>query len=50
MQTGEFNVFNQTSPEVFHGHVWPWNELTIDMLNALCNAGLVDFRENLQGG
>jgi len=50
-QTGQFNVFDETSTGVFHGHVRSWNELTIDMQNALKRANLVDSRGNiLRGG
>lgn len=49
-ETGEFNVFDQTSAGVFHGHVRTWNELTSEMQNALRQAGMVDSRGRILGG
>ena len=49
-QTGQFNVFDQTSPGIFHGHTRSWKELTIDMQNALRNADMVDNKGNILGG
>ena len=48
--TGEFNVFDQTSAGVFHGHVRSWNELTSEMQKTLRQAGMVDSRGRILGG
>jgi hypothetical protein len=39
-QTGEYVVFDQTSPGKFHGHVRTWNELTPEMKRALTDSGM----------
>ncbi len=41
ISNGEFVVLMQDSPNKFHGHVRPWNELTVNMQNTLKKAGLV---------
>jgi len=48
--TGEFNVFDQTSPGIFHGHVRTWNELTSEMQRTLRQSGMVDSRGRILGG
>ena len=49
-KTGEFNVFDQTSSGVFHGHVRTWDQLTPEMQRALKQAGMVDSRGRILGG
>jgi len=49
-ETGEFNVFDQTTSGVFHGHVRTWNQLTSEMQHALRQAGMVDARGRILGG
>jgi len=39
--TGAFNVFDQTSPGVFHGHVRTFEQLTPEMQRTLIDAGMV---------
>ncbi|UXN35324.1 hemagglutinin repeat-containing protein [Avibacterium paragallinarum] len=39
--TGEYVVFDKTEGNIYHGHVRKWDELTIEMKNALQKANLV---------
>lgn len=47
-ETGEFSVFDQTSPGEFHGHVRSWDELTPEMQRALIDAGRVTGKGKLK--
>ena len=49
-ESGQFNVFDQTSAGIFHGHVRTWNELTSEMQRALRQTGMVDSRGRILGG
>jgi hypothetical protein len=49
VSNGEIVVLDQTSPEVFHGHVRSWNELTPQMQSALRKAGLVNKKGKIIG-
>ncbi|WP_331655372.1 hypothetical protein, partial [Aminipila sp.] len=49
-KTGEFNMFDQTSSGVFHGHVRTWDQLASEMQRALRQAGMVDSKGRILGG
>jgi hypothetical protein len=46
--TGEYVVFDQTTPGVFHGHTRGWDGLTRQMKNALVNSGQTNKRGKIQ--
>ncbi len=48
--TGDFIVFDRTADGTYHGHVRSWDQLHIDMQNALRRAGMADRRGRIQGG
>jgi hypothetical protein len=48
-KTNEIVVFDQTSENVYHGHVRPWDKLHQDMKNALIKAGKTDSKGNILG-
>jgi len=47
--TGEFVVFDRTEYGTYHGHVRSWDQLHIDMQNALRKAGMADRRGRILG-
>lgn len=47
-EAGEFVVFDRTNGDVYHGHVRKWEDLNIEMQNALIKAGYADRKGNIK--